>query len=260
MLNNWHASAARSAHRRPVTVSTRGTLGGCTSTSSRSALTCAITLYDVRCGYLRRHCVASRSHCSASAEPQSARPKTPGGNNELTTEAPSGPPIKEQYAEAEEKALRDPSGLSAKELSMLVNGLPRHYRHKHVSPEFVEEAFDGGMLTLHELGRTLKLDLNVAVKQIGSSGQLRKALRLADYLVRTKKANQHTLAAFFQACAAVNRPTVAARVWEMWVPVCAAASLHCPHGCSYRDLHTYAQGFLHAHKMRMCLNRLPLSP
>lgn len=168
-------------------------------------------------------CVLRGDHV-APAVHEFARPETPVDADGAPQGPASGPPIKQLYHEAAEKALRDPKSLSRAELSILVNGLPRHYRHKHVPPQLVEEAFDGGMLTLHELARTLKLDLNVAVKYIGEKGELRKALRLTDYLVRTTKANQHTIAAFFQACATVNRPTVAARVWEMWVQVC---SMHC---------------------------------
>eukprot|EP00892_Ulva_mutabilis_P010592 jgi/Ulvmu1/7905/UM004_0137.1 len=122
-----------------------------------------------------------------------------------------------RYYQTEEKAERDPGSLTADELRLLVRGLPRHYRHKHVPPQFVEEAFDGGMLTLHELARTNGIDLNRAVKYIGENGQLLKALRLTNYLVLTGKANQHTLIAFFQACDSVNRPMVVARVWEMWM-------------------------------------------
>lgn len=136
----------------------------------------------------------------------------------------SPPEIYAWYRRTEEKAGRHPASLTSDELRLLVRGLPRHYRHKHVPSYLVEEAFDGGMLTFHELARTNCIDLNHAIRYIGEKGQLLKALRLTNYLVQTGKANQHTLAAFFGTCAHVNRPMVVPRVWEMWMRVCLSAS------------------------------------
>lgn len=218
MQTNGHASAARSAHGRAVTAVTRARLGRCTSSFRPRQSVFGISTQILGLHNRPRNCVASISHGDAGAQSPSAGPGTL--SDDPVQPAASGPPVKVLFRETSVKADRDPASLTAKELAILVNGLPRHYRHKHVPPELVEEAFDGGMLTLHELARTLKVDLNVAVKHIGEKGQLRKALRLTDYLVRTQKANEHTLAAFFQACRNVDRPTAAARVWEMWVPVC----------------------------------------
>lgn len=218
MQRNRYSSAARNAHCGAVTAVTRARLPGCTSSFQPRQPGCKLVTQLVGRHSRRRNCVASSAHVDGGAASQSAGPATL--SDDPVQPAASGPPVKELYRQTSAKADRDPTGLTAEELATLVNGLPRRFRHKHVPPELVEEAFDGGMLTLHELARTLKLDLNVAVKHIGEKGQLRKALRLTDYLVRTQKANEHTLAAFFQACKTVDRPTAAARVWEMWVPVC----------------------------------------
>jgi hypothetical protein len=124
--------------------------------------------------------------------------------------------LEERFTKVQEKAHKDPHSLSQNEIRLLVNGLPRNYRHKRVPPAFVEHAFDCGALTLFELSRTNTIDLNMAVLAIGKRGDLRKALSLVDYLVRCSKANQHTLAMFFRACGDIRKPQVAVRVWERW--------------------------------------------
>lgn len=163
-------------------------------------------------------CVAvTPGQTSGSTKPESECTAEPAGTGVSEPgQAPSRPLA---YGRIEERAERDPGSLTADELRLLVRGLPRHFRHKHVPPKVVEEAFDGGMLTLHELARTNGIDLNRAVKYIGENGQLLKALRLTNYLVLTGKGNQHTLAAFFQACESVNRPMLVPRLWEVWMKV-----------------------------------------
>jgi hypothetical protein len=135
-----------------------------------------------------------------------------------------GPKYENVYDKAVKKAAASAERLTAAEVKLLTNGLPRYYRHKAVPAAYIESAFDGGMLTLHELARTNMMDLNRAVKAIGASGELQKAMRLVEHLIKFQKANQHTLASFFQACLAAHRPTIALQSWERWVPVC-------PHLC-----------------------------
>lgn len=130
-----------------------------------------------------------------------------------------GPKYESVYEKAVEKAATAAERLTADEVKLLTNGLPRYYRHKDVPAEYIESAFDNGMLTLHELARTNTLDLNRAVKRIGLNGQLQKAMRLVEHLIKFQKANQHTLASFFQACLRTHRPNVALQTWEKWVPV-----------------------------------------
>lgn len=124
-----------------------------------------------------------------------------------------------EYEEAAKKAEIAADTLNEAEIKLLTNGLPRLYRHKAAPAAYIESAFDSGMLTVHELARTNKQDLNNAVKVIGESGQLQKALRLVDHLIKFQKANQHTLARFLNACHTVNQPTVALQTWERWLPV-----------------------------------------
>jgi hypothetical protein len=130
-----------------------------------------------------------------------------------------GPKHEHVYEAAVQKAASAAERLTAAEVKLLTNGLPRYYRHKSVPAAYIESAFDCGMLTLHELARTNKIDLNYAVKVIGESGQLQKAMRLVEHLIKFQKANQHTLASFFQACLTAHRPTIALQTWERWVPV-----------------------------------------
>jgi hypothetical protein len=139
-----------------------------------------------------------------------------------------GPKDKDVYEAAVRKAASAAERLTAAEVKLLTNGLPRLFRHKSVPAAYIESAFDGGMLTLHELARTNMIDLNLAVKVIGENGQLQKAMRLVEHLIKFQKANQHTLASFFTACLKAHRPTVALQTWERWVPVCPIPLCHFP--------------------------------
>ena len=89
-----------------------------------------------------------------------------------------GPKYEHVYEKVVQKAASSAERLTAEELKLLTNGLPRYYRHKAVPAAYIESAFDGGMLTLHEIARTNKIDLNHAVKVIGEAVQLEKAMRL----------------------------------------------------------------------------------
>lgn len=145
-----------------------------------------------------------------------------------------GPKYEHVYEKVVQKAASSAERLTAEELKLLTNGLPRYYRHKAVPAAYIESAFDCGMLTLHEIARTNKIDLNHAVKVIGEAGQLEKAMRLVELLIKFQKANQHTLASFFQACLAVHRPTIALRTWERWVPARSHTCMQCTRSRSSR--------------------------
>jgi hypothetical protein len=150
--------------------------------------------------------------------------ETSVANNSLSG-APA-PAITANYKQALLKASREPESLTREEVRLLVHGLPRKYRHKNVSPEYIEAAFDNGQLTLHELARTNIIDVNRAIEALGRAGHLQKASRLVEHMIKFEKANQHTLASFFQACRATHNSQVAIEVWERWAEVRPLLVLH----------------------------------
>jgi hypothetical protein len=119
-------------------------------------------------------------------------------------------------------ALASPASMTPDDVRAYVNGLPRSLRLFEISPREVEELLVAGRLDMHVAAKCNMLHLNRAVLRIGEAGRLGRAKALVDLLVRLGKANQHTFAMFFQACAQRASVDAALRIYPQWADVRAA--------------------------------------